>query len=123
MILHPRTPARTPSTACAGGGRLAQTPGTHAATPDAHHAAHPAGTGRHPLRRLFAHPDFVRLWAVGALANAMRWVEILVAAVFTFEVTGSALAVSLVAVLRALPMLLPAPPRAPSRRCWTAGGC
>ena len=36
----------------------------------------PAG-GNHPLRRLFASPDFVRLWAVGGLANAMRWVEIL----------------------------------------------
>jgi MFS family permease len=60
----------------------------------------------HPLRRLFAAPDFVRLWAVGALANAMRWVEILVAAVFTFEATGSAFAVSLVAALRALPMLV-----------------
>ena len=65
----------------------------------------PAG-GNHPLRRLFASPDFVRLWAVGGLANAMRWVEILVAAVFTFEVTGSALAVSLIAVLRALPMFV-----------------
>lgn len=62
--------------------------------------------GDHPLRRLFASPDFVRLWAVGGLANAMRWVEILVAAVFTFEVTGSALAVSLIAVLRALPMFV-----------------
>jgi len=68
----------------------------------------PAGdsAARHPLRRLVSNPDFVRLWAVGALANAMRWVEILVSAVFTFEVTGSALAVSLVAVLRALPMFL-----------------
>src|ERR671916_1524737 len=49
-----------------------------------------AEASSHPLRRLFAAPDFVRLWAVGALANAMRWVEILVAAVFTFEATGSA---------------------------------
>ncbi|WP_158295467.1 MFS transporter [Crenalkalicoccus roseus] len=66
-------------------------------------APRPAG---HPLRRLLANPDFLRLWAVGGLANAMRWVETLVAAVFTFEATGSALAVSLVAVMRALPMLL-----------------
>ncbi|GGC65824.1 MFS transporter [Siccirubricoccus deserti] len=63
-------------------------------------------TSRHPLRRVFASPAFRRLWAVGAIANAMRWVEILVAAVFTFEVTGSAFAVSVVAMLRALPMLL-----------------
>lgn len=66
----------------------------------------PATEGAHPLRRLFANPDYVRLWAVGGLANAMRWVEILVAAVFTWEMTGSALAVSLVAVLRSLPMFL-----------------
>ena len=68
--------------------------------------ADPVRDGRHPLRRLLSNPDFVRLWAVGALANAMRWVEILVAAVFTYEVTGSTLAVSLVAVLRALPIFL-----------------
>ncbi len=55
---------------------------------------------------LLANRAFLRLWAMGALANAMRWVETLVAAVFTFEATGSALAVSLVAVMRALPMLL-----------------
>jgi MFS family permease len=42
---------------------------------------------------------------VGGLANAMRWVDILVGAVFTFEVTHSALAVALVALMRALPML------------------
>ncbi|MFC7688590.1 MFS transporter [Paeniroseomonas aquatica] len=59
----------------------------------------------HPLRRLFGRPDFVRLWAVGGIANAMRWVEILVAGIFVFELTGSALAVSLLAVVRALPML------------------
>ncbi|MBV1798664.1 MFS transporter [Siccirubricoccus sp. G192] len=60
---------------------------------------------QHPLRRLFANPAFLRLWAVGGLANAMRWVDILVGAVFTFEVTRSALAVALVALVRALPML------------------
>ena len=31
---------------------------------------------------------FRRLWAVGGLANAMRWVETLVAAIFTFEATA-----------------------------------
>jgi MFS family permease len=63
-------------------------------------------TSGHPLRRLLASSAFRRLWAVGAIGNGMRWVEILVAAVFTFEVTGSAFAVSIVAMLRALPMLL-----------------
>jgi MFS family permease len=59
-----------------------------------------------PMARLMANPDFMRLWAVGGVANVMRWVEILVGAVFTWEATQSALAVSLVAVLRAMPMLL-----------------
>ncbi|MCO6416212.1 MFS transporter [Siccirubricoccus sp. KC 17139] len=61
---------------------------------------------RHPLLRLIGNPDIRRLWAVGALANAMRWVEILVASVFTFEATGSAFATSLVVMARSVPMLL-----------------
>jgi MFS family permease len=60
----------------------------------------------HPLRRLLALPAFRRLWLTGALANGMRWVEILVAAIFTFQATGSALAVSLVTLMRALPLFL-----------------
>jgi MFS family permease len=60
----------------------------------------------HPLRRLLAMPAFRRLWAVGGIANAMRWVETLVAAIWTFETTHSALAVSMVALMRALPLLL-----------------
>ena len=51
-------------------------------------------------------PAFRRLWAMGGIANAMRWVEILIAAIWTFETTHSALAVSMVALMRALPMLL-----------------
>lgn len=61
---------------------------------------------QHPLRRLFSNPDFVRLWAVGGVSNAMRWIEILVAGIYTFEATQSAFAVSLVALMRAVPMLL-----------------
>lgn len=59
-----------------------------------------------PPRRLLATPDFVRLWAAGGLANAMRWLEILVAGLFTYAATGSALAVALVSMTRAVPMLL-----------------
>lgn len=59
-----------------------------------------------PLRRLLATPDFVRLWLAGGLTNTMRMQEILVAGVFAYQVTGSALAVSLVLMVRALPMLL-----------------
>jgi MFS family permease len=59
-----------------------------------------------PVRRLLANPAFRRLWGAGVLANSMRWVEILTAGIFTFEVTGSALAVALVSMMRAVPMLL-----------------
>ncbi|MEO3473451.1 MFS transporter [Roseomonas sp. CAU 1739] len=66
----------------------------------------PAAAGRSPLRELFANPDFRRLWAAGGLTNAMRWLDMLVSGLFTFELTGSAFAVSLVLMARALPMLL-----------------
>ena len=64
----------------------------------------PPGRDR-PLGRLLATPDFVRLWLAGGLTNTMRMQEILVAGIFAYDVTGSALAVSLVLMLRALPML------------------
>ena len=65
-----------------------------------------APSSGHPLTRLFGNPDFRRLWAVGGIANAMRWVEILVSGIATFAITGSAFAVSLLLLARALPMLL-----------------
>jgi MFS family permease len=58
------------------------------------------------LRRLLLTPDYRRLWMLGGIANAMRWLELLAASLWTFEVTGSALAVSIVAMMRALPMML-----------------
>ena len=65
-----------------------------------------AASGRSPLRTLFANPDFRRLWGAGGLTNAMRWLDMLVSGLFTFELTGSAFAVSLVLMARAVPMLL-----------------
>src|SRR4030095_15672178 len=47
---------------------------------------------RPAVRELLGQPDFLRLWLVGAFANAMRWLELLASALFAFEVTGSALA-------------------------------
>src|SRR5258708_7383746 len=58
------------------------------------------------LRELLASPDFLRLWLVGAFANAMRWLELLVSGLFAYEATGSALAVTAVVALRQLPQLL-----------------
>lgn len=58
------------------------------------------------LLRLLRTPDYRRLWMLGGIANAMRWLELLAATLWTFEMTGSALAVSIVAMVRALPMML-----------------
>ena len=58
------------------------------------------------LSRLLRTADYRRLWLLGGIANAMRWLELLAATLWTFEETGSALAVSAVAMMRALPMLL-----------------
>src|SRR5436305_9086721 len=60
------------------------------------------------LRRpgFFASPGYVRLWFAGGVGNAMRWLELLVAGVFTYDVTHSTFLVALVTVARSLPMLL-----------------
>jgi MFS family permease len=57
-------------------------------------------------RRLLATPSFLRLWVAGGLGNAMRWLEMLVAGVFTYEQTRSAFLVAAVAAARTLPLLL-----------------
>lgn len=61
---------------------------------------------RRPLASLLASPNFVRLWAIGALGNAVRFSDTLAAALFTWEMTRSGLAVAVVSAMRALPMLL-----------------
>ncbi len=58
-----------------------------------------------PLRALLRQADFLRLWLVGAFANAMRWLELLVSGLFAYEITHSALAVAVVVALRQLPQL------------------
>ncbi|WP_206020769.1 MFS transporter [Roseococcus sp. SYP-B2431] len=65
-----------------------------------------AGQPRGAILRLLRTPDFRRLWLLGGIANAMRWLEMLAASLWTFEVTQSALAVAAVTMMRALPMLL-----------------
>ena len=55
------------------------------------------------MRELLAMPDFLRLWLVGAFANAMRWLEVLASGLFAYEVTHSALAVTGVVAARQLP--------------------
>jgi MFS family permease len=43
---------------------------------------------------------------VGLAGNSMRWLEVLAAALFTLDVTGSGLAVAVVSAARTMPMLL-----------------
>ncbi len=70
--------------------------------------------GKPGLRALFAASpaeapgqgrSFLRLWAIGGCVNSMRWFEVLAAALFTLDATGSGLAVAVVSAARTLPML------------------
>src|SRR5258708_13492845 len=58
------------------------------------------------LRRqaILATPGYLRLWFAGGVGNAMRWLELLVAGVFTYNATHSTFLVALVTVARSLPM-------------------
>ena len=60
---------------------------------------------RQAFQRPFQAPGFLVLWIVGGISNAMLWLEILAAAVFTLERTGSGWDVALVSAARALPLL------------------
>jgi MFS family permease len=53
---------------------------------------------------LFANPDFRRLWLVGVVVFAVRWLEMLAVAVFVYQRTGSPFTVALMTMLRMLPM-------------------
>jgi len=55
---------------------------------------------------LLSSRTFLRLWAIGGCVNTMRWFEVLSAALFTLDETGSGLAVAVVSAARTLPMLL-----------------
>jgi MFS family permease len=57
-------------------------------------------------RGFLATPNYLRLWFAGGIANAMRWLELLVAGIFTYEATKSTVLVALVIVARSLPMLV-----------------
>jgi hypothetical protein len=51
------------------------------------------------LRTLLTTPSFLRLWAIGGCVNTMRFFELLAAALFTLDVTGSGLAVAVVSAM------------------------
>ncbi|MDP7160045.1 MAG: MFS transporter [Dehalococcoidia bacterium] len=50
-------------------------------------------------------PAFVRLWAIGGLTSTMMWLDMLVIALLTLDLTGSPFLVSLTFFLRFTPML------------------
>src|ERR1700730_8831748 len=56
-------------------------------------------------RGFLVHASSLRLWFAGGVGNAMRGLELLVAGLFTYEVTKSTVLVALVTVARSLPML------------------
>ncbi len=55
---------------------------------------------------MLANANFRVVWFAGGVGNSMRWLEMLVAGIFTFELTGSALMVAVVTVSRQLPQLV-----------------
>jgi len=55
---------------------------------------------------LFSAAGFKELWIAGGIANAMLWLEVLAAGLFTFQATGSGLAVAIVSAARSFPLLL-----------------
>jgi hypothetical protein len=60
-----------------------------------------------PARQaLLANHDFRLLWLVGVIVFAVRWLEMLAVGVFVYQHTGSAFDVSLMMMLRMLPMAL-----------------
>jgi len=59
-----------------------------------------------PTTGLLGTPDYWRLWLVGLVVFAVRWLEMLAVAVFAYQRTGSAFIVALLTMLRMLPMAL-----------------
>src|SRR5579883_665303 len=59
-----------------------------------------------PGSGLFALADFRRLWTIGLVLFAVRWLEMLVVGVFVYQQTGSAFQVALMTLLRMAPMVL-----------------
>ena len=58
------------------------------------------------MKALLADADFRRVWLVGAIAGALRWLELLAIGVYVLAHTGSPSTVALITALRLAPMLL-----------------
>ncbi len=57
-----------------------------------------------PRRRMIDAPDFWRLWYVGLIVSTVRWVETVAVGVVVYQRTDSAFLVSMMTMLRLLPM-------------------
>jgi MFS family permease len=60
----------------------------------------------HTRDRLIYLPDFRRLWLIGFVVFAVRWLEMLVVALFVYQRTGSAFQVAMMTLLRMAPMVM-----------------
>jgi MFS family permease len=69
-------------------------------------ASVPAAAPSRASRWLFDLPDFRRLWLIGFIVFAVRWLEMLVVGVFVYQRTGSAFQVALMTLLRMAPMVI-----------------
>jgi MFS family permease len=69
-------------------------------------ASVPAPAPSRASRWLFDLPDFRRLWLIGLIVFAVRWLEMLVVGVFVYQRTGSAFEVALMTLLRMAPMVI-----------------
>jgi MFS family permease len=54
--------------------------------------------------QLFRLPDFRRLWFVGLTTFVVRWLDMLAIGLVAYQITGSALVVAMLGMLRLLPM-------------------
>ena len=70
----------------------------------------PHADGIASLRLVLANPAFRGVWLAGALASAMRWLDLLVLGVFVYDLTGSAFHVGLLFFFRMAPRILLALP-------------
>lgn len=55
--------------------------------------------------RIFANPDYRRIWCFGLLSGTVRWLEFLAVGIYAFEITQSPQLVALLALLRMSPFV------------------
>lgn len=85
------------------------------------------GLRGHAVASLLRDGSIRRVWAVGLFAGVARWLEMLVAGIFAFDVTGSPMLVALLLLLRMAPFALFGPfigtlaDRLPPRLLLTVG--